>query len=120
MTCMSPGGHSSGGRALTAKVRGPRFNPGWLLVFHSSLRIFPSLSSCTSHIHVYRPEVPSVEVLVHGTHVQCTCTCTLYIYMYTCAHDCSAVGPSSAAVLNKPFSVPSLGGALRKTEARTA
>ena len=41
-----PGGHSSGGRALTAKFRGPRFNPGWLLVFHSSLKIFPSLSSC--------------------------------------------------------------------------
>ncbi len=33
-------------RALTAKVRGPRFNPGWLPVFHSSLKIFPSLSSC--------------------------------------------------------------------------
>ena len=44
---LSPGGHSSGGRALTAKVRGPRFNPGWLPVFHSSLKIFPSLSSCT-------------------------------------------------------------------------
>ena len=34
------------GRALTAKVRGPRFNPGWLPGFHSSLKIFPSLSSC--------------------------------------------------------------------------
>ena len=44
---LSPGGHSSGGRALTAKVRDPRFNPGWLLVFHGSLIIFPSLSSCT-------------------------------------------------------------------------
>ena len=38
---LSPGGHSSGGRALTTKVRGPRFNPGWLLVFHSSLKAFP-------------------------------------------------------------------------------
>ena len=44
---LSPNGHSSGGRALTAKVRDPRFNPGWLLVFHGSLIIFPSLSSCT-------------------------------------------------------------------------
>ena len=43
---LSPGGHSSGGRALTAKVRGPRFNPEWLPVFHSSLNVFPSLSSC--------------------------------------------------------------------------
>ena len=42
---VSPGGHSSGGRALTAKVRGPRFNPGWLPVFQGSLKIFPSLSS---------------------------------------------------------------------------
>ena len=30
---LSPGGHSSGGRALTAKVRGPWFNPGWLPKF---------------------------------------------------------------------------------------
>ena len=30
---LSPGGHSSGGRALITKVRGPRFNPRWLLVF---------------------------------------------------------------------------------------
>ena len=42
---LSPGGHSSGGRALTAKVRGPWFNPGWLPVFLSSLKIFLSLSS---------------------------------------------------------------------------
>ena len=40
---LSPGGHSSGGTALTAKVRGPRFNPGWLPVFLSSLKIFLSL-----------------------------------------------------------------------------
>ena len=37
-TWLSPGGPSSGGRALAAKVRGPRFNPGWLPVFHSSLK----------------------------------------------------------------------------------
>ena len=40
---LSHGGHSSGGRALTAKARGPRFNPGWLPVFLSSLQIFLSL-----------------------------------------------------------------------------
>ena len=34
-----PGGHSSGGRALTAKVRGPWFNPRWLLVFQFSKNI---------------------------------------------------------------------------------
>ena len=44
---MHHGAVSSGGGALTAKVRGPWFNPGWLLVFHNSLKIFPSLSSCT-------------------------------------------------------------------------
>ena len=40
---LSPSAHSLGGRALTAEVRGPQFNPGWLPVFHSSLKIFPSL-----------------------------------------------------------------------------
>ena len=53
---LSPGGHSSGGRALTAKVRGPQLNPRWLPVFHSSLIISPSLSSCTTCmvlLHVY-------------------------------------------------------------------
>ena len=34
----------SGGRALMAKVRGPRFNPGWLPVFLSPLKIFLSIS----------------------------------------------------------------------------
>ena len=38
---LSPGGHSSDGRALTAKVRGSWFNPGWLPVFHSSLKNIP-------------------------------------------------------------------------------
>jgi len=41
-TCTSTGGHSSGGRALTTKVRErPRFNPGWLPVFLSSLKNIP-------------------------------------------------------------------------------
>ena len=31
---LSPGGHGLGGRVLTAKVRGPQFNSGWLPVFH--------------------------------------------------------------------------------------
>ena len=52
---LSPSGHSSGGRALTAKVRSPRFNPGWLPVFHSSLKTFPGLSSCT-YTHTYSPK----------------------------------------------------------------
>ena len=41
---LSPGGHGSGGGALTAKVRGPQFDPGWLPVFHefskTCLKIF--------------------------------------------------------------------------------
>ena len=49
---LSPGGHSSGGRALTTKVRGPWFNPGWLPVFHSSLKIiFLSLFIMHKLIH---------------------------------------------------------------------
>ena len=47
---LSPGGHSSDGRALTTKVRGPRFNPGWLLIFHGSVKIFLSL---LHHVYVY-------------------------------------------------------------------
>ena len=39
---LSPGGHSSGGRALMAKSEA-RVNPRWLPVFHSSLKIFLSL-----------------------------------------------------------------------------
>ena len=45
-----------GGRALTAKVRDPQFNPGWLPVFHSSLKIFPSLSSCIC-LAIYMPTI---------------------------------------------------------------
>ena len=47
---LSPGGHSSGGRALMTKVRGPRFNPGWLPVFHSFSKNVPKPfhhASCT-------------------------------------------------------------------------
>ena len=33
---LSPGGHSLGGRALTAQVSGPQFNPRWLPVFHGT------------------------------------------------------------------------------------
>ena len=59
---LSPGGHSSGGRALTAKVRGPQFNPGWLLVFHGSLKVFLSLFIMHTvhvvlYIHVYCPYI---------------------------------------------------------------
>ena len=69
-TCMHvlyiPGGHSSGGRALTAKVRGPQFNPGWLPVFHSFLKIFPSLSSCTCMCHFH------CSVYIRTSTVLCT------------------------------------------------
>ena len=50
---LSPGGHSSGGRALTAKVRGPQFNPGWLPVFYSSLKIFVSLFIIYRYMYMY-------------------------------------------------------------------
>ena len=53
---LSPGGHSSGGRALTAKVRGPGSILGGCRFFRSSLKIFPSLFTCTQyslpHTHV--------------------------------------------------------------------
>jgi len=39
-------------RALTAKVRGSRFNPGWLPVFHGSLKIFLSLFIMYMYVHV--------------------------------------------------------------------
>ena len=54
--CLLVAMHSSGGRALTAKVRDPQFNPGWLPVFHSSLKIFPSLSSCIC-LAIYMPTI---------------------------------------------------------------
>ena len=38
-TWLSPDGHGSGGRALTAKVRGPRCDPGWLPVSHKFSKI---------------------------------------------------------------------------------
>ena len=59
--CCHPVAIAQGGRALTAKVRGPRFNPGWLPVFHSFLKIFPSLSSCMRMLVVKSPvHTPSV------------------------------------------------------------
>ena len=61
-----PVAHSSGGTALTAKVRGPRFNPRWLPVFHSSLKIFPSLF--IMYMYMYT----------------CTCTGMLYCVTFTC------------------------------------
>ena len=67
---LSPGGHSSGGRALTAKVRGPRFNPGWLPVpkpFHHAhtMNEYAIACSCTQlmsmrlhvAVHSFRPTV---------------------------------------------------------------
>ena len=86
---LSPGGHSSGGRALPAKVRGPRFNPGWLPVFHSSLKIFPSLSPCTLHItymSIYM-EVQCISgnmgMTVHLlSFLSGVCIHVVYMYMY--------------------------------------
>ena len=53
----SPGGHSSGGRALTAKVRGPRFNPGWLPVpkpFHHAHTMYEYAIACScTQLHTY-------------------------------------------------------------------
>ena len=43
------------------KVRGPRFNPGWLPVFHSSLNIFLSLFIMRMYMY-FRPVMP---VYVH-------------------------------------------------------
>ena len=91
---LSPGGHSSGGRALTAKVRGPRFNPGWLPVFHSSLKIHAQIhvtvlctvQMYTVHVHVQctlHVYVPIPDVHVHT----CTCKCT-DVHVYTCIGRC--------------------------------
>ena len=54
----------SGGRALMAKVRGPRFNPGWLPVFLSPLKIFLSISI----MYMYSPA--SVWTQSTATHSQ--------------------------------------------------
>ena len=51
---LSPSSLSSGGGALTAEVRGPRFNPGWLPVFHSSLKY----SQAFPHAHAMESDVP--------------------------------------------------------------
>ena len=61
---LSPGGHSSGGRALTATVRGPRFNHGWLPVLHMER------------------ERERVETAVAGGREGRHYSCTMYMYMY--------------------------------------
>ena len=60
---LSPGGHSSGGRALTAKVRGPRFNPGWLPVFHSSIP--EPFHHVHVHVHIHCTLLASYPGLQH-------------------------------------------------------
>ena len=80
---LSPGGHSSGGRALTAEVRGPRFNPGWLPVFRSSLKIFLTLFimymyTCT--LSVYHSACVVSKKAMHSTYGGldiCQCFLTL-------------------------------------------
>ena len=64
---LSPGGHSSGGRALTAYVRGPRFNPGWLPVF------LKNIPKPFHHVHNY--------MCITGTSV---CGCVRVYIVYTC------------------------------------
>ena len=79
-----------------AKVRGPRFNPGWLPVFHSSLKIFPSLSSCMPlgidiYMYTYIVVVNKVSIClafmidVHvsgGVVLPCFSNCVSIIIMY--------------------------------------
>ena len=50
---LSPGGHSLGGRALTAQVIGPQFNPGWLPVFHGT-HVHTQTWKCSSWKHLPR------------------------------------------------------------------
>ena len=58
-------------------------NPGWLPVFHSSLKIFPSLSSHV-YVHMY---TCTVEVYMYTCTVEVYMyTCTVEVYMYTCTH----------------------------------
>ena len=83
---------------------------GWLLVFHSSLKIFPSLSSCTctcrckirvyvqymsvSH-NIYCTELNAVRV-----HCTCTCTClTLKAIRCTCTPCSRASSLTSLGLL---------------------
>ena len=84
---LSRGGHSSGGRALTAQVRGLRFNPGWLPIFHSSLNTFLSLFIIHAHVHVNTVNHSTslhtigthVHVHVHAIHYSQEVS---YVYMY--------------------------------------
>ena len=59
---LSPGSHSSGGRVLTAKVRGPPVQSRVAASLSQFSKIFSSLSSC-----VYNVAVSSSDVLhIHG------------------------------------------------------
>ena len=88
---LSSGGHSSGGRA---KVRGSWFNPRWLPIFHSSLKIFPNLSSliflsvtagsCMYIRTSYREMEETWETKAGLMWIYaCTCTC---IYIQYCGY----------------------------------
>jgi len=55
-------------RALTTKVRGPQFNPGWLPVFHGSLKnilkpflMYTGLPVHYIHVHVWAPNVQYIH-----------------------------------------------------------
>ena len=73
------------------QVRGPRFNPGWLPVFHSSLEIFLSLFiSYIVHVHVYTSTRIHVHVHVYTSidayaHVNPS----MHMYMYIHVHALS-------------------------------
>ena len=76
-TCMYV--HSSGGRALTAKVRGPRFNPGWLSVFLSSLKKY---SQAFPHVHTCVYMYMYIHVCTVTVHTCMYCNCILPQHMY--------------------------------------
>ena len=98
---LSPGGHSSGGRALTAKVRGPWFNPGWLPVFTVLLKIyipkpfFMYTVHCTSCALGDRL-VSRLEGYLQPRELwfsiySCTCTCTCTCTTCTCTSTCTCI-----------------------------
>ena len=76
------------GRALTTKVRGPQFNSGWLPVFHSSLNIFPSLSSRTCPLaadHVVMYSLLLCTYCVHACMQVCIGVISVYrLERFTC------------------------------------
>ena len=67
---LSPGGHSSGGRALTAKVRGPRFNPKFMAA--GFLQFSKNFPKPFNHVHVH----------VHMHMYWYVVLCNIYMYMY--------------------------------------